>query len=192
MTQQMNLNKLGGMTMTTKLNKTDSQLTIQPIPEGYHTVTPWIIVKDAAKFIAFLKEAFGAKEAEGSRVYNKDGTLGHAEVRIGDSVVMMFDAKEAWPPTPSFLRLYVEDGDAVYRRALQAGATSVTEITRLFFGDRVGRVRDPWGNIWWIQERVEAVDFEEMMKRAGEQAAIEAMQYVQESLDRELSDRSRK
>jgi uncharacterized glyoxalase superfamily protein PhnB len=173
------------MNMTTKPNP------IRPIPEGYHMVTAWIIVKDAAKFIDFLQEAFGAKETEGSRVYNQDGTIGHAEVRMGDTVVMMFDAKEEWPPTPSFFRLYVEDGDAVYQRALEAGGTSVTEMTELFFGDRVGRVRDPWGNIWWIQERLEDVDFAEMMKRAGEQTAIEAMRYVQESLDRELRSRNR-
>lgn len=175
--------------MTTKQNKTDNRHTVQPIPEGYHQVTLWIIVKDSAKLIDFLKEAFGAKETEGSRVYNQDGTIGHVEVRIGDSAVMMFDAKDTWPPTPAFFRLYVENGDAVYQRALQAGATAVTEMTELFFGDRVGRVSDPWGNIWWLQERLEAVDFEEMMKRAEEPAYIKAMQYVQESLDRELSGR---
>lgn len=170
--------------MTTKLNKRY----IQPIPAGYHTVTPWIIVKGAAQLTDFLKEAFGAEEI-GGRVYNDDGTIGHAEVRIGDAVVMMFDTKETWPFTPSFLRLYVEDGDAVYQQALKAGATSVTEMTDLFFGDRVGRVRDPWGNIWWIQERLEGVEVEEMLKRASEPAALEAMQYVQESLDRELRGR---
>ena len=178
--------------MTTKLNKTDSQHTLQPVPAGYHTVTPWIIANDAAKLIDFLKEAFGAEETAGSRFYNKDGKIDHVEVRIGDSVVMMFDTRETWPPTPSFLRLYVEDGAAVYQRALKAGAVSVTEITELFFGDRVGRVRDPGGNIWWIQEHIEEVNAEEMIKRAGEQTAMAAMQYVQESLDRELSSRSHK
>jgi uncharacterized glyoxalase superfamily protein PhnB len=178
--------------MTTKLDQSGNQRKVQPIPEGYHTVTPWIVVKEAAKFIDFMKEAFGAEEIAGSRVYNKDGTIGHMEARIGDSMVMMFDAKDTWPPTPAFFRLYVEDGDTIYQRALKAGATAVTEMTELFFGDRVGRVRDPWGNIWWIQERIEDVDFEEMMKRAGEQTYMEAMQYVQESLDRELSGRSHK
>ncbi|MBI1879202.1 MAG: VOC family protein [Chloroflexi bacterium] len=176
--------------MKTKPNKTDIPHTVRPIPEGYYMVTPWIISRDTAKLLDFVKKAFGAKDEV--RVYNEDGSIGHAEVHIGDSVVMMFDAKEEWPPTPSFIRLYVEDGDAVYQQALVAGGTSVTEMTELFFGDRVGRVRDPWGNIWWIQERLEALDFEEMMKRAGEQTAIEAMRYVQESLDRELSGRSRK
>ena len=104
---------------------------------------------------------------------------------------MAFDAKEEWPDTPSFIRLYVEDGDAVYRRALEAGATSVTEMTDLFFGDRVGRVRDPQGNLWWIQARLEDLDPQEMEKRAAQKEYLDAMQRVQESLDRELSGRCR-
>jgi uncharacterized glyoxalase superfamily protein PhnB len=160
------------------------------MPEGYYTITPWIIVRGAAQLLDYLKEVFGAEEL--ARVYNEDGAIGHAEVRIGDSVVMMFDAKEAWPDTPSFIRLYVEDGDAVYQRALAAGGASVTEMTELFFGDRVGRVRDPFGNIGWIQTRLEDVDPEEMARRPQEQPYIAAMQYVQSSLDRELSRRGRK
>jgi uncharacterized glyoxalase superfamily protein PhnB len=85
---------------------------VRPIPEGYSTITPWLIVRGAVQFLDYLKEVFGAEEL--ARVYNEDGA-------IGDSVVMMFDAKEAWPDTPSFIRLYVEDGDAVYQRALAAG-----------------------------------------------------------------------
>ena len=134
-----------------------------------------------------MKEAFGAQET--ARVHNEDGTIGHAEFRIGDSVVMAFDAKQGWPETPGFLRLYVEDGDAVYRRALEAGAGSVTEMTDLFFGDRVGRVRDPQGNLWWIQARLEDLDLREMEKRAAQKEYLDAMQRVQESLDRELSGR---
>ncbi|KQL46373.1 extradiol dioxygenase [Brevibacillus choshinensis] len=153
---------------------------MKDIPEGYRTVTPWIISRDTTRLIAFVKEAFHAYDD--NRVYNEDGTIGHAEVRIGDSVVMMFDAKEEWPDTPSFLRLYFEDGDAVYQQALQAGATPVTEMTTLFFGDRVGRVRDPLGNIWWIQTRIEDLTPEEMAKRAGQSEYIEAMRYVQGSL----------
>jgi PhnB protein len=163
---------------------------IRPVPEGYHAVTPWIISRDTARLLEFVKEAFGAEEI--ARVLHEDGSIGHAEFRIGDSIVMAFDAREGWPVTPGFLRLYVEDGDAVYRRALEAGATSVTEMTDLFFGDRVGRVRDPQGDIWWIQTRLEEVDPEEMEKRAGEKGYVDAMQYVQESLDRELSSRSRR
>ena len=99
---------------------------------------------------------------------------------------MAFDATVKWPDTPGFLRLYVEDADEVHGRALEAGATSVTEVTHLFWGDRVGRVRDPYGNLWWIQARVEEVDPAEMERRAGEEEWIERMAYVQVSLDREL------
>jgi PhnB protein len=163
---------------------------IRPVPEGYRAVTSWIISRDTARLLDFVKKAFGAEEI--ARVPNEDGTIGHAEFRIGDSIVMAFDAKEGWPDTPGFFRLYVEDGDAVYRRALEAGAVSVTEMTDLFFGDRVGRVRDPQGNVWWIQARVEELDPEEMEKRAGEKEYVDAMRYVQGSLDRELENRTRK
>jgi PhnB protein len=163
---------------------------IRPVPEGYRAVTPWIVSRDTARLLDFVKEAFGAEEI--ARVLNEDGTIGHAEFRIGDSIVMAFDAREGWPDTPGFFRLYVEDGGAVYRRTLGAGAVSVTEMTHLFFGDRVGRVRDPQGNVWWIQSRVEEVDAEEMERRAGEKGYVDAMQYVQESLDRELGSRSRR
>lgn len=150
---------------------------VNPIPEGYHTVTPFIIVKGAAQLLRFMKDAFGAEEI--ARVPVEDGSIGHAETRIGDSVVMTFDAKEDWPPTPSFLRLYVEDGDAVFRQALKAGATSVTEMTNMPWGDRVGRVRDPLGNLWWIMTRIEDVDAEEIGRRYGEPEYVEAMDYVQ-------------
>ena len=110
---------------------------VQPIPEGYHSVTPWIISRDTARLLDFMSKAFGAEEL--GRVYNEDGTIGHAEAKIGDCIVMAFDARREWPPTPCFLRLYVPDGDAVYQQAIAAGATSVTEMTSLSFGDRVGR-----------------------------------------------------
>jgi pimeloyl-ACP methyl ester carboxylesterase len=93
-------------------NPSEAGAEIRPVPEGYYTVTPWIISRDTAQLLDFVKEAFGAKEI--ARIHNEDGTIGHAEFRIGDSVVMAFDAKEEWPDTPGFLRLYVEDGDAVY------------------------------------------------------------------------------
>jgi PhnB protein len=150
------------------------------IPPGYHAVTPWIISRDTARLIEFTKRAFGA--AELGRVAGRAGGIGHAEVRIGDSVVMMFDTREGWPDTPAFLRLYVADGDAVYQRALQAGATSVTAMTSLFFGDRVGRVRDPLGNIWWIQARVDDVDPAEVARRSADQAATGPLRYVEDSL----------
>jgi PhnB protein len=136
-----------------------------------------------------MKQAFGAQEL--SRAYNEDGTIGHAEARIGDSIVGAFDTREGWPDTPCFLRLYVEDADAVYQQALSAGAISVTVMTSLFWGDRGGRVRDPLGNIWWIQTHVEHVDQEEMAKRAAEKQSRDALQYTRESLDREMRSRGR-
>jgi PhnB protein len=150
---------------------------VSAIPEGYHTVTPWIISRDTAGLIEFVKAAFGAEDL--GRVYNDDGSIGHAEVRIGDSVVMMFDAKPDWPDTPGLLRLYVEDADATFQRALQAGATAITELTHLFWGDLVGRVRDPLGNLWWIQQRIEEVNPEEMERRISDPTFAEAMAYVQ-------------
>ena len=163
---------------------------MKTIPSGYHAVTPWIIAKGAAELLHFMKQAFGAKEKPDSRMLNEDGTIAHVEVEIGDSVVMAFDAKPDWPPTPSFLRVYVKDGDATFERALDAGAVRVTKMTDLPFGDRVGRVRDPWGNVWWIHQHIEDVTGEEMAERAGDPAAIKAMRYVQETLDGAIAARS--
>jgi len=151
----------------------------QPIPEGYGTVTPWIVTKDTRRLLEFVKEAFDAEEL--ARVEVEGGAIGHAEARIGDSIVMMFDSPFA-VPTPGLLRLFVEDGDEVFRRALAAGATAVTQPTDLAWGDRVGRVRDPLGNIWWIQERIEEPTPDEMISRFQDPKFTEAMQYVQSSL----------
>jgi hypothetical protein len=109
------------------------------------------------------------------------GAIGHAEARIGDSIIMMFDSP--FPvATPGLLRLYVEDGDAVFRRAVAAGATSVTRPTELAWGDRVGRVRDPLGNLWWIQERVQEPTPDEVARRFQDPKFTQAMQYVQSTL----------
>lgn len=150
-------------------------------PDGYSTVTPWLITKDTAGLITFVIAAFDA-EPIGDPVFGEDGSIGHAEVRIGDSVVMMFDAKPDWPDTPGFLRLYMPDGNATFRKAIEAGATPVTEMTELFWGDRVGRVQDPFGNLWWIQQRVAELDGEEITRRMTQPEFVEAMRYVQSSL----------
>ncbi|WP_370970513.1 VOC family protein [Amycolatopsis sp. cg9] len=148
-----------------------------PVPAGYTTVTPWIIGRDTAALLDFLKRAFDAEEL--GRVVGDDGKIGHSEVRIGDAVVMAFDAPADWAETPAFLRLYVPDSEETQRRAIAAGATEVTRQTVLFFGDRVGRVRDPFGNLWWIQTRLEDLDEAEMARRAQLSEHIEAMAYVQ-------------
>jgi uncharacterized glyoxalase superfamily protein PhnB len=156
-------------------------------PEGYGTVTPWIVARGAAALIDYLTRAFGAEEI--ARVPNPDGTIGHAEVRIGDSIVMLFDAGSGWPPTPGFFRLYVTDADATLRLAVEAGGTKVTAVRELAFGDRVGRVRDPFGNIWWIQSRVKDLTSEEMNERFTDPGLREAMQYVQQTLAEEMTRR---
>ncbi|GAB3708422.1 VOC family protein [Amycolatopsis oliviviridis] len=148
-----------------------------PIPDGYNSVTPWIISRDTAGVIDFLKRAFDAVPM-GDPVYVESGKIGHAEVRIGDSVVMLFDAQDDWIETPAYLRLYVEDSIETQRRAIDAGAKEVTKQTELFFGDRVGRVLDPFGNLWWIQTRLVDLDYPEMERRMNDPKFIEAMRYV--------------
>ena len=159
------------------------------VPAGYSTVTPWIVAKDAAALINFLRDVFGAQE-RGARMTNPDGTIAHAEIEIGGSVIMMFDAKPTWPDTPAFLRVYVDDVDATFKLATeQGGAAPVTEPTTLAFGDRVCRVRDPWDNVWWIHQHIEDVDEATMMRRFQDPAAIEAMQYVERTLNDAMSER---
>ena len=135
-------------------------------PAGYTAVTPWIITGDTARLLDFLSTAFGAEEL--ARVANADGSIGHAEARIGNAIVMAFDAPPDWPPTPAFIRLFVEDSDTTFAAAIKAGATEITRVTHLAFGDRVGRVRDPFGNIWWLQTHIEDVSPEEMAARWGD------------------------
>jgi uncharacterized glyoxalase superfamily protein PhnB len=113
-------------------NPTEAGAGSRPVPEGYHTVTPWIISRDTAGLIEFVERAFGAEEI--ARIQDERGVIGYAAFRIGDLVIMGFDAKLEWPDTPAFLRLYVEDADAAHRRAIEAGATSVTEVTHFYWG----------------------------------------------------------
>jgi PhnB protein len=150
-----------------------------PVPEGYGTVTPWVVTNDTRRLLEFLEQAFDAEEL--GRVEVEGGAIGHAEARIGDSVIMMFDSP--FPvPTPGLLRLYVPDAEAVLNRAVAAGATVVTRLTELAWGDRVGRVRDPLGNLWWIQEHAEEPSPEEVARRFQDPKYAEAMQYVQSTL----------
>ena len=151
----------------------------QPVPDGYATVTPWVVTNDTRRLLEFVTQAFDAEEL--GRVEVEGGAIGHAEARIGDSIIMMFDSP--FPvATPGLLRVYVEDGDAVFRRAVDAGATVVTRLTELAWGDRVGRVRDPLGNLWWIQERVAEPTPEEAARRFQDPKFTQAMHYLQSTL----------
>jgi PhnB protein len=154
-------------------------MAVKPIPEGYHTVTPYLAVDDAAEAIEFYKKVFGAKER--ARMEAPGGKIGHAEVEIGDSVVMLSDALPQFstrPPkdlggTSVSVFMYVEDVDAVVKQAVDAGATVTMEIADQFWGDRFGSVQDPFGHLWSIATHVEDVPPEEMAERA--KAAMAAM-----------------
>ncbi len=141
-------------------------MAVKPIPEGYHSVTPCLVVRGADRVIEFLKQAFGAQEID--RFAAPDGRIMHAEVKIGDSMIMLGEASEQFPAQPAALCLYVPDTDVVYRRALEAGARSLREPADQFYGDRSAGVADPSGNSWWIATHVEDVSREEMERRAKE------------------------
>lgn len=147
-------------------------MSVKPIPEGFTAVTPYLIVEGAASLLDFMKQAFGADER--LRMDGADGTINHAEVSIGGSVVMLGDAGDEWSAMPGFIYLYVDDCDATYERALAAGATSVREPADQFYGDRNATVRDPVGNMWGIATHVEDVSDAEIAKRVEEMAAQQA------------------
>jgi PhnB protein len=155
------------------------KMAVKPIPDGFHSETPYLTVSDAAGAIAFYERAFGAKEVV--RMDAPGGKIGHAEVRVGDSLVMLSDAfpqSSVRPPselggTSASVFLYVEDVDAVVAEAVDAGATLTSEVADMFWGDRFGTVTDPFGHIWSIATHVEDVPAKEMAERA--KAAMAAM-----------------
>jgi uncharacterized glyoxalase superfamily protein PhnB len=139
---------------------------VKPRPAGYHSVTPYLIVRGARDVIAFLERALGAVQL-GPPMEGPNGTVMHAEVRIGDSPVMLSDASAEYPAMPALLHVYVdEEVDVVYQRALLAGATSVREPADQFYGDRSATVRDASGNLWSLANHVEDVSPEEIERRA--------------------------
>lgn len=142
---------------------------VQSMPEGFHSVTPLLAARGATRLIDFLKAAFGAVEL--FRLSAADGSVMHAELRIGDSVLMLGEAMEGFSPMPASLYLYVPDADATYRAALDAGGESLEEPADRFWGDRMALVRDFAGNRWWIATHVEDVDSDEVARRARAQAA---------------------
>ena len=140
------------------------------IPDGYHSVQPYLYFKNSAEAIAFYAKAFGATER--MRMPDKNGRIMHAEISIGDSCIMMADENEAlgalspehYGGAPMTLVLYVEDCDAVYKRALDAGAKSLREPADQFYGDRMAGVEDPFGFQWWLGTHIKDVSMEEMQK----------------------------
>ncbi|HYO80128.1 MAG TPA: VOC family protein [Bryobacteraceae bacterium] len=133
-------------------------------PSGFHSVTPYLIVKGARTLIEFLKTAFEAEEI--SVHSTPDGSsIMHAQIRIGDSMLELSDGSGQWQPMTSALHLYVEDVDATYKRAVDAGARSLRSPTLEFYGDRACEIVDPAGNYWFLATHVEDVTDEELAKR---------------------------
>ncbi len=143
-------------------------MSIQYKPDGYHTITPYLVVEGAAEAIGFLSQVFDATQV--LRMDGPDGRIGHAELRIGDSTLMIADAPASGKVKTALLHLYVEDSEALYRRGLDLGATSLREPTVEFYGDRVASFADRWGNEWFLATHVEDVSEEEMRRGAAELA----------------------
>lgn len=147
-------------------------MAVKPIPEAYHTVTPYLIIEGAAEAIEFYKQAFGAKEL--FRFPAPEGKIGHAELKIGDSPIMLADAypdmgyngPKSLGGSPVSLMIYVENVDTIFNQAVQAGATVKEAVSDKFYGDRLGSLIDPFGHVWHISTHKEDVSMEEMEKRA--------------------------
>lgn len=133
------------------------------IPEGFHTVTPNIIADDAAEAIAFLKAGLGATERY--RLTLPNGTIAHCELKLGNSVVNLGESMEGWPARGLVAQIFVDDSDALFERAVAAGATVVMPMTDMFFGSREGRISDPAGNVWTIATLKENLSPQEMQQR---------------------------
>ena len=159
---------------------------IKTVPDNYTSVTPWIISKSSADLVVFLENALDAEEIPNSRITNEDGIIIHVVVKIGNALVMLFDSRDGWANSPSFLNLYVEDIEKTYQKSIEFGAKSVTEITTLWFGEKVCRILDPFGNLWWLNERIEEIDFTDpkaIEQRSTTPEALEGIKYIQKSLD---------
>jgi PhnB protein len=151
---------------------------VQPVPAGYHTVTPYLTVNDGAGALEFYKRAFGARETE--RMPGPGGKLMHAELRIGDSVVMLSDefpgmstskAPKSLGGTTGSIFLYLPDVDPAFRKAVDAGCKVLMPLTNMFWGDRFGKLEDPFGNQWTMATHVEDVTPDEMRRRAADAMA---------------------
>ena len=145
---------------------------VKPVPDGYHTITPYLIVNGAAAAIEFYKRAFGATEV--MRMPAPDGRIGHAELQLGDCRVMLADeypqmdcrGPKSVGGTPVFLHMYVDDVDAVVKQAVAAGARVVRPVQDQFYGDRMGTVADPYGHVWHVSTHKEDLSMDELRARA--------------------------
>ena len=133
---------------------------VQPIPTGYNTITPYLLCKESVKVLDFLKNAFDAQVVK--IMLHDDQSIANAEIKIGNSMIMLAEAMGEWPPLPAMIYMYVENTDELYEKAIANGATSVMPPMDMFYGDRNAGVKDPGGNQWWIATHIEDVSDEEM------------------------------
>ena len=145
-------------------------MAVNPVPDGYHSVTPYLIIKGASRAIDFYKNSFGAQEI--MRFPGPNGTIGHAELRIGDSVIMLADEQQAqfrgpesYGGSPVSLMIYVPDVDKTFKQAVANGAKEIRAVQDQFYGDRSGNLVDPFGHVWTVATHVEDVSAEEMQRR---------------------------
>lgn len=123
------------------------------VPAGHNVVNMFVLIKGGAdRFITFVEDVIGGEERAEVRTPDKDGTLIHAEIQLGDATLMVADSKPNWPFTPAFIQVYVQDAQVVLDKAQHAGAEIVTEVSPFYNGFRLARMKDPWGNIWWLYE----------------------------------------
>jgi PhnB protein len=138
----------------------------EPIPQGFHSITPFLVVNGAEKWLQFVEKAFDGETT--FIIKHENGKVMHATTKIGDSCIMLSDSGEKFPPVSSMLYLYVEDVDTVYEQAIKAGAESLRAPVNEFYGDRSAGVKDAWGNQWWIATHIEDVEGEDLERRAKE------------------------
>ncbi len=149
---------------------------MRKLPRGYNSVNPYLVVENAPKVFDFVQKAFGAAEAR--RTPLPDGSVLNIEALIGNSIVFLAQAPQKEQVGSSVLYMYVDDADEMYRNAIKAGATSIMEPANLFFGDRMGGVKDPFGNQWWIAQRIETLTTKELKERTSKQKEIDAHQQI--------------
>ena len=157
-------------------------------PTGYTSVAPWVVTADTGAFLDFVSDVFDGEEL--ARVSTEDGSIGHGEIRVGDTVVLAFDRRPEWPTMPSLLRVFVPNADEAFAKSLAAGAEVVTELGDSAFGQRGGRIKDPFGSIWWVTSHVEDVPEDVMWRRMQDPVYAEQMRVAQATLDAELSGRT--
>ena len=153
---------------------------VKPVPQGYHTATPYLTIKNAARALDFYKKAFGAQEV--ARMDAPDGKVAHAEIKVGDSMIMIAEempgsgnrSPESLGGTTASIFLYVDNADAIFDRAVSAGAQVETALADMFWGDRYGRLKDPYGHSWGVATHKEDVAPAEMEKRMQEAMAKQA------------------